>query len=84
MAGSFGYNLETADVSLQMAELDLFPALRQQFDDVDQENSDATLAKDNTSPIIVADGTSCRAQIQDGLQRQAIHVAELLDQALHV
>ena len=76
MAGSFGYNRETADVSLQMAELDLFPALRQQFDD-------ATDTHEDSMPIVVADGTSCRAQIQDGLERQALHVAEVLDQALH-
>jgi hypothetical protein len=27
----------------------------------------------------VADGTSCRHQIADGAQRQALHVARLLD-----
>jgi FAD/FMN-containing dehydrogenase/Fe-S oxidoreductase len=34
--------------------------------------------------IIVADGTSCRHQIRDGAQRQALHVARLLDQLLCV
>jgi Fe-S oxidoreductase len=29
--------------------------------------------------IVVADGTSCRHQIADGAQRQALHVARLLD-----
>ena len=28
--------------------------------------------------IVVADGTSCRHQIADGTQRQALHVARLL------
>ena len=28
--------------------------------------------------IIVADGTSCRHQIRDGAQREAVHVATLL------
>ncbi len=28
--------------------------------------------------IVVADGTSCRHQIRDGAQREAIHVAALL------
>jgi len=28
--------------------------------------------------IVVADGTSCRHQIKDGAQRQALHVASLL------
>ena len=32
--------------------------------------------------LIVADGTSCRHQIHDGADRQAIHVARVLDQAL--
>ena len=28
--------------------------------------------------LIVADGTSCRHQIRDGAQREAVHVARLL------
>jgi Fe-S oxidoreductase len=32
--------------------------------------------------IVVADGTSCRHQIHDGAQREAIHVAKLLAQQL--
>jgi Fe-S oxidoreductase len=32
--------------------------------------------------IIVADGTSCRHQIADGAQRQALHVARLLESLL--
>jgi Fe-S oxidoreductase len=28
--------------------------------------------------IVVADGTSCRHQIADGAQREAVHVAKLL------
>lgn len=51
---------------MQMAELDLLPAVR---------NAD----KDT---LIVADGTSCRHQIADGTKRQAIHVAEVLLMAL--
>jgi hypothetical protein len=31
---------------------------------------------------VVADGTSCRHQIHDGLGRDAIHVARVLDAAL--
>lgn len=64
MAGAFGYASETIDVSLAMAEVALFPALR----------------KAPMADVIVADGTSCRHQIRDGLNRQAIHVARLLDQ----
>ncbi len=66
MAGSFGYATDTIDISLKMAELDLFPALEAAPEDA----------------IIVADGTSCRHQIADGTPRRAVHVARLLDQAL--
>lgn len=62
MAGAFGYQAETHDVSLAMAELDLLPAIR---------------AAD-PGCIIVADGTSCRHQIRDGSGRDPIHVARLL------
>ena len=66
MAGAFGYATDTADVSVKMAELDLLPAVR---------NADA-----NT--MIVADGTSCRHQISDGSNREALHVAQVLAVAL--
>lgn len=66
MAGSFGYGVETYDTSVQMAELDLLPAVR----------------KSGHDTIVVADGTSCRHQIADGTARQAIHVARVLDLAL--
>jgi Fe-S oxidoreductase len=65
MAGSFGYEASHFEVSMQMAELSLLPAVRQQPD-----------------AIVVADGTSCRHQIRDGAQREAIHVAVLLAQQL--
>ena len=61
MAGSFGYEASHFDVSMQMAELSLLPAVRAQPD-----------------AIVVADGTSCRHQIHDGAQREAVHVAALL------
>ena len=61
MAGSFGYEAEHYDVSMQMAEAALLPAVRAKAD-----------------AIVVADGTSCRHQIADGAQREAVHVAKLL------
>jgi FAD/FMN-containing dehydrogenase/Fe-S oxidoreductase len=61
MAGSFGYEASHYEVSMQMAESSLLPAVR--------EKPDA---------IVVADGTSCRHQIHDGAQREAVHVAKLL------
>jgi len=66
MAGSFGYEVEHYDASLAMAELSLLPAIRAAGDDA----------------VLVADGTSCRHQIQDGSGREAVHVARLLEQAL--
>ena len=65
MAGSFGYEASHYEVSMQMAELSLLPAVRKQPD-----------------AIVVADGTSCRHQIKDGAQREAIHVAVLLARQL--
>jgi Fe-S oxidoreductase len=61
MAGSFGYEASHYEVSMQMAELSLLPAVRAQPD-----------------AIVVADGTSCRHQIQDGAQREAVHLSQLL------
>lgn len=66
MAGAFGYGSDTASISLAMAELDLLPAVREATQDT----------------IIVADGTSCRHQISDGAQREAIHVAQVLAMSL--
>ncbi len=66
MAGAFGYQKETYDVSIKMAEASLLPAVR-------NESSDS---------YIVADGTSCRHQIHDGAERDAVHVARVLADAL--
>jgi Fe-S oxidoreductase len=66
MAGAFGYQAETAEISRKMGELSLAPAVR---------------AADQNS-LIVADGTSCRHQIDDLTDRQALHVARVLQMAL--
>jgi len=66
MAGSFGYEKEHYDLSMQIGELVLFPAIRKQPAEV----------------IIAAAGTSCRHQIKDGTQRQALHPVEILWRAL--
>jgi FAD/FMN-containing dehydrogenase/Fe-S oxidoreductase len=66
MAGSFGYEASHHDVSMAMAAASLLPAVR-------GANPDA---------LIVADGTSCRHQIRDGAQREALHVARVLAMAL--
>jgi len=66
MAGSFGYEAAHRQVSMAMAEASLLPAVR------------AAPAE----ALIVADGTSCRHQIHDSAQRQALHVARVLEMAL--
>ncbi len=67
MAGSFGYGVETHEISRKMAEADLAPAVR----------------KADEATLIVADGTSCRHQVADTTNRSPIHVARLLEMALH-
>jgi Fe-S oxidoreductase len=62
MAGSFGFEEKHYRVSMAIAELGLFPAIRQ--------------APKNTP--IVADGFSCRTQIEEGTGRKALHMAEFL------
>jgi FAD/FMN-containing dehydrogenase/Fe-S oxidoreductase len=66
MAGSFGYEKEHYDISMQIGELVLLPTVRKQPEDV----------------IIAAPGTSCRHQIKDGTGRKAKHPVEILYDAL--
>ncbi|MEL6850419.1 MAG: FAD-linked oxidase C-terminal domain-containing protein, partial [Bacteroidota bacterium] len=66
MAGSFGYEAEHYEVSMQVGELVLFPKVRAAAQDV----------------LIAAPGTSCRHQIADGAQRKALHPVEILWQAV--
>ena len=62
MAGSFGYHSEHRDISLDMAELGILPAVRAE-----------------PEALVVAPGTSCRAQIADGTGRTALHPAVVLE-----
>lgn len=66
MAGSFGYEKEHYDISMQIGELVLFPAVRNK----------------STDCIVAAPGTSCRHQIKDGTKEHALHPAEVLYDAL--
>jgi FAD/FMN-containing dehydrogenase/Fe-S oxidoreductase len=66
MAGSFGYEKEHYNVSMQVGELQLFPAVR----------------KTSKETLIAANGTSCRHQIYDGTQRIAKHPVTILREAL--
>ncbi|HUX84682.1 MAG TPA: FAD-linked oxidase C-terminal domain-containing protein [Chitinophagaceae bacterium] len=67
MAGSFGYEKEHYDLSFQIGELVLFPAVR----------------KADPGDLVAAAGTSCRHQIQDGTGRTALHPMEILYQAFN-
>jgi Fe-S oxidoreductase len=66
MAGSFGYEAEHVDLSRQMAERRLLPAVRAAGPDT----------------RIAAAGVSCRQQLAFGSNRRAFHPAEILAAAL--
>tara|TARA_R110002096_G_scaffold15135_3_gene53311 strand:+ start:592 stop:3543 length:2952 start_codon:yes stop_codon:yes gene_type:complete len=62
MAGSFGYEKEHYELSMQIGEMVLFPAVR----------------KAAEGDLIAAPGTSCRHQIADGTGKKANHPVEIL------
>ena len=66
MAGSFGYERDHYEVSMEIGELVLFPSVRELPDDA----------------LICAPGFSCRHQIRDGTGRGARHPADLLAEAI--
>lgn len=66
MAGSFGYEEEHYEISMQMGEDTLFPKIRSTAE----------------TTQIAAAGTSCRHQIFDGTNRKALHPATILRSCL--
>jgi FAD/FMN-containing dehydrogenase/Fe-S oxidoreductase len=66
MAGSFGYESDHYQISMDIGELRLFPAVRELPDDA----------------YICAPGFSCRHQITHGTGRKACHPAQLLTDAI--
>jgi Fe-S oxidoreductase len=66
MAGAFGYEAEHFELSQQIGELVLFPAVRAAPADT----------------LIAAPGTSCRHQVRDGTGRPVFHPVEILRDAL--
>jgi len=66
MAGSFGFEEDKYDISLKCGERALFPAVR----------------KSGVSTLVMADGFSCREQIQQDTPRHALHLAEVMHLAL--
>jgi FAD/FMN-containing dehydrogenase/Fe-S oxidoreductase len=66
MAGSFGFEDDKYDVSVAIGELELLPAVREAAYDT----------------LIIANGFSCREQIAQCTDRQALHLAEVIQMAL--
>lgn len=66
MAGSFGYEKEHYELSMNVGELVLFPEIRKTPDNI----------------TIIAAGTSCRHQIKDGTNRNAFHPIEIMWDAI--
>jgi Fe-S oxidoreductase len=66
MAGSFGFEKEKYEVSVQIGERVLLPAVRQAAADT----------------LIIADGFSCFKQIQGLTGRTPVHIAEVLQMAI--
>jgi Fe-S oxidoreductase len=62
MAGSWGYERQHYDVSIACGERVLFPAVRDE----------------DSRTLVVADGFSCRNQIEAGTGRKALHLAQVL------
>ena len=67
MAGAFGFNPQHHDVSVKIGEAALMPAVR--------------AADEHT--MIIASGYSCREQISQLSDRQALHIAEVVALALN-
>ena len=65
MAGAFGFEQKHYDVSMKVGERVILPAVRE------------------TSPetLVIADGFSCREQIEQGTGRHPLHLAEVLQLA---
>ena len=66
MAGSFGYEKEHYDISMQVGEQSLFSKIR----------------KFSTDTEICASGTSCRHQIFDGTKKESSHPIQTLYRSL--
>jgi FAD/FMN-containing dehydrogenase/Fe-S oxidoreductase len=66
MAGAFGFEKEKYDVSLAIGELELLPAIRNAPEDW----------------LVIANGFSCREQIEQCTGRRTLHIAEVIARGL--
>jgi Fe-S oxidoreductase len=65
MAGAFGFEAEHYDISVAVGERRLLPAVRQAPEEA----------------LIVADGFSCKTQVEQLTDRRALHTAQVLTMA---
>jgi FAD/FMN-containing dehydrogenase/Fe-S oxidoreductase len=65
MAGSFGFVPSKYEISMQVGELGVLPKVR-------------NAAKDS---LVIADGFSCKTQIEQATERHALHLAQVLRMA---
>src|SRR5213075_836386 len=66
MSGSFGFEKDHYDISMQIGELVLLSAVRRAAPDT----------------LVIANGFSCREQIAQTTNRNALHLAEVMQMAL--
>jgi len=66
MAGAFGFEKDKYDVSLAIGELEPLPAVR----------------KASPDTLLIADGFSCREQIEQCTGRKALHLSEIIHIAM--
>jgi FAD/FMN-containing dehydrogenase/Fe-S oxidoreductase len=76
MAGTFGYEAEHYELSMQVGELKLFPAVRA------LNREAAKSAKEDHAFEVTASGAACRMQIQQGAGVDAVHPIVLVRDAL--
>ena len=62
MAGAFGFEKQNYEVSIKCGERVLLPAVREADEDT----------------LIIADGFSCRTQIEQATDREALHLAQVI------
>jgi Fe-S oxidoreductase len=67
MAGAFGFEPDHYDISIRVGEQVLLPAVRAAAPDT----------------LIITDGFSCREQIAQTTDRRTLHLAQVMQMALH-
>ena len=67
MAGSFGFSADKYDISIRAGERVLLPKVREADDDT----------------LVITNGFSCREQIEQQTERGGMHLAQVIQMALH-